>query len=984
MFHASSWNFQGKHLKDLELAWPSLQLDGMDFIGVQELGGHKDLPPPWQILEAKLDGLWHVYATNPPQAFRTVGVALHSRLSSAVQKVHCLSCGICVVLKQAGSRLFLISAHLPHRQREDCFAAWQTFNSELDNLLANRRMHESVILMMDTNYELGPVESMMDPNTSDERGFIAANFVSQHGFVVTKPHTYTWSNSKGSSSKIDFICASVPNIDFTSQNVLEDSDFILGSDHRAVTASFACPVACRRANTRPPRTNRTRCGQWRVKAGQLLHSANALAEQLELSAKDLSLAELQQICNDASFRPSSYRYKDPPHILEAIKLRRTLRGREARQLGKDIFRMRAQAKQTWLTELLDRGSKGDFGAISYFRRRQSTITQHTNYIVRAGGVSKAVSDLKTYFHVKYTPPDPSPVDELPIALLQSRVSSFDKPELISTQEISDVLATCKLGSSAGHDGLTYEMLLCLSQSELAPHLADFFNAVLFQVIPPPQEWLLSKITFLPKIKNPSLPQHLRPIVLSSTVGKLFTKILLFRIRPFFPLPSAHQLACIKGSQTLDGSVCLQHLIRLSQEYRLPFVAVKLDIASAFDHVSHSAIASFLSQCGTRLESLVLLKIIVLSRVVVGIADSSWQQKLFRGLLQGSSYSAEIFGRTLDYFLGFLHTRWDVSENTWIKADLPEGVPRKLFNLLYADDIILLATSIEQARRLLVGVIGMLEAIGLTLSLEKCKFIHSPDISPRPIVVGSTSIHPVRAFKFLGILMGFDLNCQTILSARLSMANNTFWGYYRILRRPAAPIRKRLQLLNTYVTSKWRWMSPCVRPVSAVSKMLNVTHTTLLTSLCGLSSDPFLSPSINWVLRRRASKMIAQVLHHQSWSGLHALAFMSYWGHAARLHLSRFSPICVALRIRNTSWLHANWRTHRRQLGFWPNSFRFIQLQWEEHRPLGSHPFWDVCALDRDAWRLFVASWLKLKNLDPLVYYPNLSLVDLGRRSPPPS
>ena len=79
-------------------------------------------------------------------------------------------------------------------------------------------------------------------------------------------------------------------------------------------------------------------------------------------------------------------------------------------------------------------------------------------------------------------------------------------------------------------------------------------------------------------------------------------------------------------------------------------------------------------------------------------------------------------------------------------------------------------------------------------------------------------------------------------------------------------------------------------------------------------------------------------------------------------------------------MHLNWRKCRRQLGFWPNSFRFIQPQWEEHRPLGSHPFWEICALDRSAWRDFISSWLKAKSLEPLIYYPNLSLVDLGRRS----
>ena len=197
-------------------------------------------------------------------------------------------------------------------------------------------------------------------------------------------------------------------------------------------------------------------------------------------------------------------------------------------------------------------------------------------------------------------------------------------------------------------------------------------------------------------------------------------------------------------------------------------------------------------------------------------------------------------------------------------------------------------------------------------------------------------------------MGFDLNSQTILSARLTMANNSFWGYYRILRRPGAPLRKRLHLLNTYVTSKWRWISPCVRPVSAVSKILTVMHNTLLTSLAGLTADPFVTGAMNWVTRRRASRMCAQLLQHQHWAGIQAYAFFSYWGHASRIHLYRFSPISVVLRIRDTHWLHQNWKTIRRRLGYWPNSYRFIQLAWEQHRQLGSPPYWEDGATNKTA------------------------------------
>ena len=565
-------------------------------------------------------------------------------------------------------------------------------------------------------------------------------------------------------------------------------------------------------------------------------------------------------------------------------------------------------------------------------------------------------------------------------LLLRRIPPLNHCPNITESEVSDVLATCKAGKSCGDDGISYELLNVLMHSGLKVHLVDLFNAILFQIHEIPPSWLLSHLTFLPKIDVPSLPKHLRPIVLSSTPCKLFTKILLMRLRSSFPPIAATQLACIPGSQTLDGSTCLQHIIHLSQEYRLPLIAIKLDVSSAFDHLSHDAVASFLALCGGRLEALMLLRIITLSRVSLNMSGVSWQQKLFRGLLQGSSYSAEIFGRTLDHFLGFLNTRWSISENTWIQSTDPHGHTTKLFNLLYADDIILLATSFEQAHRLLEGVIDILSSIGLTLALDKCKFIISPDLRSRSLDVRGISISPVRAFRFLGVLMGFDIDSQTILAARLSMTNNAFWGYYKILRRPGSSLRKRLHLLNTFVTSKWRWISPCIRPVTAVRNMLSVMHNTLLTSLCGLTPDPFVTSSSNWFCRRRASKMCAQALSHQSWAGIHALTFMSYWGHAARICTHRLAPISIVLRIRDTFWLHRHWKSHRRALGYWPNSYRLIQLAWEELRGLGTPPFCEHAALNKDLWKRFVNSWLTFKSLQPLTYYPDLTRVDLQGRS----
>ena len=62
---------------------------------------------------------------------------------------------------------------------------------------------------------------------------------------------------------------------------------------------------------------------------------------------------------------------------------------------------------------------------------------------------------------------------------------------------------------------------------------------------------------------------------------------------------------------------------------------------------------FFCHWGPHLESHFLLRVIIPSRVLVSISDTSWEESLFRGVLQGSSYSAELFSRTVMFFIGSL-------------------------------------------------------------------------------------------------------------------------------------------------------------------------------------------------------------------------------------------------------------------------------------------------------------------------------------------
>ena len=100
---------------------------------------------------------------------------------------------------------------------------------------------------------------MSHPNSSDERGFLA-RAIMQHNLVCSKPDVYTWSNSRGSSSKIGFVMVSNPAGVIVQDVVHTSTDYLLGCDHRAVSIAFkqSMPLASKASRTT---RSRNKCGQ---------------------------------------------------------------------------------------------------------------------------------------------------------------------------------------------------------------------------------------------------------------------------------------------------------------------------------------------------------------------------------------------------------------------------------------------------------------------------------------------------------------------------------------------------------------------------------------------------------------------------------------------------------------------------------------------------------------------------------------------------
>ena len=112
----------------------------------------------------------------------------------------------------------------------------------------------------------------------------------------------------------------------------------------------------------------------------------------------------------------------------------------------------------------------------------------------------------------------------------------------------------------------------------------------------------------------------------------------------------------------------------------------------------------------------------------------------------------------------------------------------MFAIIFADDILLLATSRDQLVRMLNSLQDTLGAIGLLLARHKCQYIRSPDLPKMPVQPNrfSEPIQEVDTFVFLGVLVGFAVTCQMTVAARLRMATNSFYGYLGFLARTRGP------------------------------------------------------------------------------------------------------------------------------------------------------------------------------------------------------
>ena len=350
-------------------------------------------------------------------------------------------------------------------------------------------------------------------------------------------------------------------------------------------------------------------------------------------------------------------------------------------------------------------------------------------------------------------------------------SDLNKP--ISSEEISSSIKNLNNGKSSSSDMVCNEMLKYLNSNGTSLLLKLFNNCLDTGCYP----WNHSIISPIHKKGDREDPDNYRAIAVSSTIGKLFSTILLDRFIEFrkqnCPDPP-NQLGFTKGAQTYDHILTLNTITSKYKKLGKSVFAVFVDFKKAFDSVCREALFYKLSQSGIAGKFYNVLRHMY--------ANSSAQIKLSgyvsksisirKGTEQGHPLSPDLFKAYLSDLSPLLD-----NENC------PKLIDKLVSHLLWADDLIILALDEKTIQNQLNELNRFCLEWGVEININKTKLMIFNDSLRHPPMshsfhIGNKLITEVDSYCYLGITIH---KSGSFSLARHELKNKASRALYSLMR-----------------------------------------------------------------------------------------------------------------------------------------------------------------------------------------------------------
>ena len=284
----------------------------------------------------------------------------------------------------------------------------------------------------------------------------------------------------------------------------------------------------------------------------------------------------------------------------------------------------------------------------------------------------------------------------------------------------------------------------------------------------PDDWRKSVIVSMPKKGNSTALDNQRGIANTCSSAKLLNKVLLSRLKPIIdPQPSQCQSGFRAGRSTTEQVIALRCVIDTCRVTNMTESLVFVYFRKAFDTLHRSSIQVILSQYNVPnclISDIIQMYSDTSACVSTELGPTEWF-KTTAGVFQGDALSPYIFIVLLDYAL-----KMTLQDDVSFAARKRNGSRHPAIYIVvfaFADDICLLAESIDGVECSLHRLETSATEIGLTINHNKTKAMHLGQASVRHVrFANGDPVDSSDKFEYLGVPTS---NAETVFRSRLSKA-----------------------------------------------------------------------------------------------------------------------------------------------------------------------------------------------------------------------
>ena len=378
-----------------------------------------------------------------------------------------------------------------------------------------------------------------------------------------------------------------------------------------------------------------------------------------------------------------------------------------------------------------------------------------------------------------------------------------KTEPPSKREIRKALQHLKNDKAPGPDGIPPEALK-IDMKSYVDSLHKLFERI-WNTEQMPEDWKCGHLVKLPKKGSLKECANWRGITLLSIPGKVFSRVLLERMKKEVEAILRDEQAGFRQERSCTYQIAtLRMILEQSLEWNTSLYVVFIDYEKAFDSVDRSTLWKLLQHYGIPEKIIRMIRLAYEPSTCQVIHGNTLTEPftVLSGVRQGCLLSPFLFLLVMD---------WIMKETTKDQArGIQWTLSKHLEDVKFADDVTLLSQRHNNMTQKLESIREIAAMIGLKVNTQKTKSLRVNQGNNAHFNIGGDEIQDVEKFTYLGSIVCSEGGTDQDIVARIGKATTAFNILRPIWRSRSIIVKTKLRIFNTneksvllYACETWR-------------------------------------------------------------------------------------------------------------------------------------------------------------------------------------